>query len=315
MYKIKQIPEDFIVNEVSNPHYAEGQYGYFILKKRDYATQSACEKIAAFLNIPVKSIGYAGNKDRHAVTTQMISIKQNFRRLEYFKADNIKVEFKGTGKEPISLGNLEGNAFEIIVRNISKKPKKIEHFVNLFDKQRFSKQNAEVGKAIIKKDFKKAVKLLSKGKGKYEQKVKEHYKKTKDAVNSLKRMPIKVLRIYVYSYQSKIWNGTAEQLKRHKENIDIPLVGFGTEIKNKKIKKIIEGILKKERVSYNDFLIRQIPEISPEGTTRTLYADIQDLNIGELEKDELNKGKKKIMITFMLNKGCYATMALKNMFK
>ena len=76
MYKIKQIPEDFIVNEVIdiklNP---KGSYSYFILKKKDYATPAAIEKIARFLNIPVKKVGYAGAKDRRAVTTQLISIE------------------------------------------------------------------------------------------------------------------------------------------------------------------------------------------------------------------------------------------------
>lgn len=313
MYKVKQIPEDFIVNEVIdvklNP---KGRYSYFVMKKKDYATPAAVEKIANFLNIPVKRIGYAGAKDRRAITTQWISIESD--RAKHFKDNNIELIFKGRGNEPIYLGKLKGNEFEITVRNIKKAPKKIKKFLNLFDEQRFSMNNVEIARALVKKDFKKAIEILMHSNGYYERLVKAEYEKDHNAVSSLRKIPLHVLTFFIHAYQSELWNKCAEKLAKSKKNIDLPLVGFGTEIKDKKIKKIVEDVMRKEGVTYRDFIIRSFPELSSEGNSRKIFADVKKLKISKLENDELNKNMKKIKIKFFLDKGNYATMALKNMF-
>jgi tRNA(Glu) U13 pseudouridine synthase TruD len=73
--------------------------------------------------------------------------------------------------------------------------------------------------------------------------------------------------------------------------------------------------MQQEGITYRDFIIKSLPEISPEGSSRKLYSEIKKLKIGTLENDELNKGMKKVKISFFLNKGDYATMAIKNMFR
>ena len=316
MYSIKQIPEDFIVNEAIDVKLSSsGSYSYFILKKRDYATPSSVEKIAKFLNIPVKRIGYAGAKDRRAVTTQWISVEGLPDKAKKFKDNNIELEYKGRGDTAIYLGRLKGNNFEIVVRNIKSKPKKIAKFLNLFDEQRFSMNNVDIGRAIVKKDFRKAVETLMENNGYYERLVKEHYENTNDAVNSLRRVSMHVLLFFIHAYQSELWNQYAEKLKNMKNNINLPIIGFGTEIKDTKIRKAIEEVMKKEDITYRDFIIRSMPELSSEGSSRKLYGDVKKLKIGKLENDELNNGMKKIKISFFLDKGNYATMVIKNMFK
>ncbi len=313
MYKIKQIPGDFIVNEVIEVKLSEnGGYSYFILKKKDYATPAAVEKIVKFLNIPVKRIGYAGAKDRRAITTQWISIEGLPDRLKHFKDNNIELEYKGRGDSAIYLGRLKGNNFEIVIRNTKKKPKKIGKFLNLFDEQRFSMNNVDIGRALVKKDYRKAVEILMKSNGYYERLVKDHYESTNNAVESLRRIPMHVLMFFIHAYQSEIWNKCAIKIKS-KKNIDLPIIGFGTEFKNKSVKKLAEDIMQREGITYRDFIIRQIPELSSEGNSRKIYADVKKLKIGKLENDELNKGMKKVKIKFFLNKGNYATMAIKNM--
>ena len=313
MYKIKQIPEDFIVNEVIdiklNP---KGSYSYFILKKKDYATPAAIEKIARFLNIPVKKVGYAGAKDRRAVTAQLISIEGLPNKAKTFMDPNIELKYKGRGDTSVYLGKLKGNNFEIIVRNISKKPRKVTKFLNLFDEQRFSMNNVEIGKALVKKDFRKAVEVLINSSGHYERLVREYYERTNDAVNSLRKIPLHVLLFFIHAYQSEIWNQCALKIKK---DTDLPIIGFGTEFGDKKIRKIAEKVMEKEEIDYRDFIIKQIPELSSEGSSRRIYAKIKKLKIRKLENDELNKGKKKVKLKFFLDKGCYATMAVKNMLK
>lgn len=322
-YQIKQTPEDFIVKEISDLKPAkEGDYAIFLLKKTNYTTERAVQQIANALHIDRKRIGYAGNKDKLAVTEQNISIKNIKKdKVENLKLKDIELKFIGYSKEPISLGDLEGNSFEIIVRNIGKSPICLKKIINYFGEQRFSRNNAEIGKAIIKKDFKKAVDRILENIRDQEKKVVEHLEKHKnDLVGALKTIPWKTLKLYVHAYQSELWNKTvtkytkAPRRLRALNNIKIPLIGFATEIKDKDVEKIVKKIMQNEQIEYNDFVIRAIPDLSSEGTERNLYTEVKDMDIGELKDDELNKGKKKIKVSFSLGKGSYATEVIKALF-
>ncbi|MBN2053038.1 tRNA pseudouridine(13) synthase TruD [Candidatus Woesearchaeota archaeon] len=328
-YKIKELPEDFVVKEKSSLKLADkGEYAVFRLKKRDYTTEKAVQQIADSLGIERKRIGYAGSKDSKAITEQSISIR-NVRKekVEDLKLKDIELEFLGCTNNPISLGDLEGNSFEIIIRNITEKPKKISRIVNYFGEQRFSRNNAEIGKAIITNDFKKAVDRILESIGESEKKMIAHLESNKnDFVGALKLIPWKTLNMYIHAYQSKLWNETArillekappalEALKKNSSSaFKIPLIGFSTETDNNEIKMIIHDILKAEGITYNDFVIRAIPELSGAGGERDLFTQVKDLVIGELEDDEINKGKKKVKIFFSLGKGSYATEVIKELF-
>nr|MCK4930242.1 tRNA pseudouridine(13) synthase TruD [Nanoarchaeota archaeon] len=269
------------------------------------------------LHINRKRIGYAGNKDRNAITEQNMSIRNiKKERVEKLKLKDIELKFLGYSKEPISLGDLKGNSFEITVRNILEQPKKVEKIINYFGEQRFSKNNAEIGKTIIQKDFEKVVDRILDSIGEEEKKVIEHLKKNRnDFVGALKTMPWKTLNLYIHAYQSKLWNDIVKELikKRIKEN-KIPLIGFATEIQDKNVKQVVEKVMQNEKIIFNDFVIRAIPDLSSAGTERNLFAEVKDLKIGKLENDELNKGKKKVKISFSLGKGSYATEVVKALF-
>jgi tRNA(Glu) U13 pseudouridine synthase TruD len=53
--------------------------------------------------------------------------------------------------------------------------------------------------------------------------------------------------------------------------------------------------------------------MSSEGETRDMFTEIKNLKINNLEDDELNENKKKCIVEFTLNKGSYATIAVKAM--
>lgn len=298
MYQIKQSPEDFIVNEITNIKLKDkGIYSIFLLKKIDYTTEKAIQTIAEKLNIPRKSIGYAGNKDKKAITTQYISIKSA--NIKELKLKDLELTFKGYSDKPVSLGDLEGNEFIINVVS-EQKPQKIEKMINFFGEQRFSKNNKDIGKAIIKKDFKKAAELVLEHEHDYELKCKEYLSHNKtDYIGALRKIPQKILQMYIHSYQSYLWNKMAEKEKNNTKTV--PIIGFGTKQDTE-----TEKILKEECITSRDFIIRPIPELSQEGSERDLYVKVQDLNI---EKSE--NGYK---IKFKLQKGAYATEAIKQIF-
>jgi|SRR3989338_698308 len=331
MYKIKQLPEDFMVKEISRVDNNEtGFYAYFLLKKTNYSTVSALELLSKKLRTPLKNFSFAGNKDKNAVTEQRISVFRGNKNFENIKLNNIKLKYLGNGKDSISLGDLEGNEFTITIRNLGnneiKKIKGIENKIikipNIFGPQRFSRNNHLVGKAIIKKDFRKAVGLLSENSGKIEDEIWGYMKNNKnDYAGALRLIPLKTRKLFVHSYQSFLFNNiVAEYVKDNKKelkNVQIPIIGFNFEIasiKNKALKKIIQKILDDEKINPRDFIISQIPELTSEGGFRDLFFELKGLKILEIKDDELNKGKKKAEISFTLPKSCYATIAVDFIF-
>ena len=336
MHQIKQISEDFIVKEISKVNAnSSGQYSYFLLKKNGYSTVAALEVLSKKLKIPLKNFGFAGNKDKNAVTEQKVSILRGSRNFENMNLRNIKLEYLGNGKAPISLGDLEGNEFMITVRNlddnkvktIQKLQNKIIKIPNKFGPQRFSKNNHLVGKAIVKKDFKKAIGLILENKGKIEDEIKDYLEKRRnDYIGAFRLIPLKTRKLFVHAYQSFLYNDIVnDYLKDMNEsrlneikNIKIPIIGFNfeiTSIKNTKLKKIIEKILDEEKISDRDFIINPMPELTSEGASRDLFFELKDLKILDISDDELNKGKKKAVIKFALPKSCYATTAIEFIFR
>ncbi len=298
-YTIKEHPEDFIVREKSTVKIEEnGAYSYFLMKKRDYTTVKAVETIAKASNSRLKDFGFAGSKDRRALTEQTISYKGDKKRIEGLKLDSIELKFLGKGNNPISLGDLEGNEFEIIVSNAEKKPKPLKKFLNLFGEQRFSRQNVEVGRAIVNKDFEKACSLL------------DLEIENNDFVGELRKINRKILQIYVHAYQSFIWNLAVVQYAKEKNddvNEKIPIPGFGTDLDGRP-GEIIEKIMEEEGITGRDFIIRKIPELSAEGDERLMFVEVKNLEIKELKN-------KKIKLKFFLNKGSYATEFIRQAFQ
>ena len=287
-----------------------GKYCYFLLRKRNVTTLRAVELLAHKLQLPLKNIGYAGNKDKVAMTEQVVSVKG----LRSIPRDTSQLKFLGKGNEPMSLGDLQGNKFIITVRNIDKKPKPLHTFINYFGEQRFSAHNVEVGRAIVRGDFKSAAAQIAQDHPRYAAQMKARLANN-DYVGALRCLPKKLLMLYVHAYQSWLWNKTVDDyMKENPKEKAIPIIGFGTELQENKLKTIIKKLMKKENVTFRSFIIRKIPELSAEGDERALFAEVKNLKIPALEKDELNQGKKKVNISFTLAKGCYATEFIRQLF-
>ena len=326
MYTLKELPEDFVVKEISNVEMKDsGKYGYYLLWKRNRNTLDVIKELAKRLHIPEKDIGIAGNKDKLAITEQVISVPSRCSKEQVLaiQLEQISLTFCGYGDKPISLGDLAGNSFEIIVRDLSLDHIPMITFIpNYFDEQRFSKQNGDIGRSIIKKDFSQAAQLIA------EAVVKEHLSHyPTDCVGALKKLPLRLLRMYVNAYQSFLWNQAVagifrDDLKKEvaysfgtfvfphlKHDLKVPLPGFDS----KMMCKEVEEVMKKEGISCRDFIIKQIPELSLEGEWRETCVEVMNFS-ATLSDDELHEGKKKARLTFTLPKGSYATIVVKSLF-
>ncbi len=311
--KLKQLPEDFIVKELSTVEPGkDGNYTYFVLKKRNWTTLQAMQMVAAGLRCPLKWLGCAGNKDKVAVTEQVCSVTSIApETIRSLALKDITLTPLGKGDKPVSLGDLKGNQFEIMVRDNDALPQKKTRFVNLFGEQRFSTNNAAIGKALVKRDFKQAVALVLAGKSPAAQKMHQVLAASpKNYLGALKMLPLKLLKLYVHAYQSLLWNELAQKhAQTHHDNAKLPIAGFGTVPDTQ-----LSEILKREGVSVRDFVIKEFPELSSEGTERDVFAEARDFQMGTLENDELNQGKKKVKLIFTLPPGSYATEFVRQFF-
>lgn len=316
MYTLKQQPQDFIVKEITTiKPKPQGRYFYYKLTKTNRNTLDVIKELAKQLNTKINQIGFAGTKDKVAITEQLISTTKSINNINI---DNTKFELLGKGDEPITLGDLEGNHFQITVRNSQTEPMATAFVENYFDEQRFSKHNKDIGKHIIKKQFNQATKLIDNPKV-------QQYLTTKpnDHVGALKLLPKRLLKLYVHSYQSYLWNETVARYietgtkvtysqgnlifsKNKKPIQEIPLIGFAYKTTNEEIDKIVQEILKKENITLRDFIIKQIPELSMEGSQRLLCSEIKNL--------EIKKEDNHYLIKFSLNKGSYATIVIRKLF-
>lgn len=172
--KIKQIPEDFFVEEIIKiPELKDsGEQTYFWLTKKNWTTENAIRAISQRMHTSNRRFKFAGSKDKIAVTKQAVSVfKIPKERLENLRIKDISIEIIGFGDNPISLGTLEGNRFEIIIRDLSvKEISKLKKnfqlikksgFRNYFGEQRFGMGNTHIiGKYILQGKLEDAVKEI-----------------------------------------------------------------------------------------------------------------------------------------------------------
>lgn len=252
--KIKTYPEDFIVKEkIPKSIFKGNKCLMYLLKKRNWETMAAIKEIAKRIGIDYKQIGFAGTKDRHAVTYQYISIctesEEIKKRLDSLEISDISLEFAGYGKR-LKLGMLLGNYFQITVRDVNpdtalERTKEIlaelkvkGGFPNYFGYQRFGEKrviNHEVGKLLLKGNFEEAAfKFLGEYTGdmigdearrnflesgdvekaleefpnflRYERAMLYKYKETKSWKKAFAVLPRPIVRIFIHSYQSYLFN-------------------------------------------------------------------------------------------------------------
>jgi len=178
--KIKQLPEDFKVEEISEFAIKErGNYKLYALEKKTIETFSLLRYLSKKDKIPVSEFGIAGLKDKHAITKQYLTIPSKY-SLATLHENNFRLTFLGCLDKKIELGDLKGNKFEITVRDIKKgeldginqKSKDIELIgvPNYFDSQRFGSVigNQFIAKFLIKKNYEHAVKVYLTGFTKFE---------------------------------------------------------------------------------------------------------------------------------------------------
>lgn len=95
----------------------------------------------------------------------------------------------------------------------------------------------------------------------------------------------------------------------------IPLIGF-KQLPSQGIQGETERkILEEEGVSPENFKIDAIPETSARGGLRTALTPLNNFVLEESSKDFTDPSKLKVKVSFMLHRGCYATIVLRELMK
>jgi len=117
--RLRTIAEDFLVEEIPLERKKTG--GPFLickLTKKNWELQHAVKEIAKRLGISHRRIGWAGTKDRNAVTTQWLSLYNvTAEQAAAVYLRDITLEPLSQSNEGLSLGDLQGNRFDIVIRD------------------------------------------------------------------------------------------------------------------------------------------------------------------------------------------------------
>ncbi|MAG62385.1 MAG: tRNA pseudouridine(13) synthase TruD [Planctomycetota bacterium] len=145
--RLKQQPGDFRVDEVLRDDYlqAKGRHRVYRVTKRKLTSIEAARFLGETAGVSGSDVSMAGLKDKQGVTTQYMSIQKG-KRVQY-KDQELDIETVGFGRDALSSHDSNGNAFQIIARDLgASEVVKIrssldsvrEHGLpNYFDEQRF----------------------------------------------------------------------------------------------------------------------------------------------------------------------------------
>ncbi len=308
--------EDFIVEELpmkkffsaytrvnSGVKQIDGPYVLALLKKNGTTTKDAIRTIRKELKMNKNDIGYAGLKDKFAVTSQYVTIrKEKFREIKKGELELVRVSFTD---RMMQVGELEGNKF-IITLHDCKNPENAERVAeelrhrgmpNYFGPQRFGKNsdNHLVGKLILQRKYEKALKIIN--------------KQAERHCTSVDLADKKLLKFFIHAYQSFVFNKVLDRYisKNSRPSFEVfPIAGFDTELKGDFSSLETKKLLEKDKIKQEDFAIRDL-NIKCEGSSRPAFVMPKIL--------AYSIRGKTLGIEFELPKGSYATVLIREVTK
>jgi len=115
-------PEDFVVEEIAGfEPSGSGEHLLLDIEKRGMNTAFAAKRIAEWAGVKEMAVGYAGLKDRHAVTRQRFSVHLPGREapdLATLEDDALRVLQATRHSRKLPRGALAGNRFELTLRSV-----------------------------------------------------------------------------------------------------------------------------------------------------------------------------------------------------
>ena len=231
---------EIISQKAQNSINAQEGYAVYKLKKRMIDTNHALSDVFRKKGIRLKSLGL---KDASAITEQFVCSGNKGKAIESFTTDKYSLEKIGFVKKPLSKKDMISNHFKISISECSNElPSFTENdkILNFYGYQRFGSKRPVthlIGKAILQRDFEKAVELILSFTSTYDSKEnteireklsdKANYERYfaqvphqmdierivlkkmiehGDAIRAIRAIPISLRRFYIQAYQSFLFN-------------------------------------------------------------------------------------------------------------
>jgi tRNA pseudouridine13 synthase len=117
MLKFAPSPETFLVEEIAAYEpVGDGEHTFLWVEKRGLTTMDAVKRLARTLGADARDVGYAGLKDRNAVTRQWISVPRVAPELALeIREPDLAVLVARRHGNKLRTGHLRGNRFEVVV--------------------------------------------------------------------------------------------------------------------------------------------------------------------------------------------------------
>ena len=159
--RLRTSAEDFRVDEIDTfEPSGSGEHLLLAIEKRGMTTLQALRRIAQWAGVAESAIGYAGLKDRHAVTRQRFTVwipKKISPDVAALQADDFKVLSADWHARKLPRGALTGNRFVLVLRSVEGERDVIEARLqaiaargvpNYFGEQRFGRGGDNVAQAL-----------------------------------------------------------------------------------------------------------------------------------------------------------------------
>ncbi len=168
---LKSLNEDFIVTELPlQLPSGQGEHIWLDVEKNGANTAFVAQQLAQAAGVQEWDVGYAGLKDRHAITRQWFSIylpKGETPDLTQLQHPEFKVLSQSRHVKKLRPGDLQGNRFRIVLRDVTGGPEALQAVEanlnavaaqgvpNYFGAQRFGFEggNVEQGRAMLAREI------------------------------------------------------------------------------------------------------------------------------------------------------------------
>ena len=158
---LRATPEDFEVDEILGfAASGEGPHALLRVRKRGANTEWVARELARAAGVKPFEVGFAGMKDRNAVTTQSFTVPRGKRAAEEFvglRGEGYEVLEAAAHQRKLPRGALEGNRFVITVRNFACDGGELKERLrqiaaggcpNYFGEQRFGREAGNLGQVL-----------------------------------------------------------------------------------------------------------------------------------------------------------------------
>ncbi len=383
--KLKSLPEDFEVEELSDFPLEGGPFAVYLLTKRSLGTPEAITAISSRWNFPRRVIGYGGLKDKHAVTRQWVTIHRGPRR--DFREESLSLTYQGQANRPFGPQDITANRFQIVMRNLTDEAAQkviaarnsLAEFgvPNFYDDQRFGSlgESGEfIGRPWCLGDYERALWLAIAEPNSHDRPndrdekeiirrlwgdwvackatlrksssrsiityLVDHPERFRDAF-ALLRQDLRSL--WLAAYQSDLWNRClaarlgqsipasrtfpvqlatsrvsfftelTESETTELQGLALPLPSARLHLDPGPLLDLYETILAEQGLALRELRVKYPRDSFFSKGERTAIVRPTEFKIGRQDADELNEGRHRLTLEFVLPRGSYATIVIKRL--